>query len=107
MYCQNKPVSSFLKASTPHPGLQLETVQLARLPISFSPRDEGSKGGSVSVCADEGVSLVDGPRIEERSIAAAAAILEMYWNFNFVERLCRRCNTLFARRGRRHGSDDR
>ena len=48
-HCQNNPVSSSLNASTPHPGLQLLTVQLAKLPISFKPNAEGSKGASISI----------------------------------------------------------
>jgi hypothetical protein len=46
-YCQNKFVSSSRKASTPQPGLYVETVQEARLPISFKP--VASKGGSTSM----------------------------------------------------------
>jgi hypothetical protein len=48
-YCQNKFVSSSRKASTEQPGLQLLTVQLAKLPISFSPKAAGSNGGSISI----------------------------------------------------------
>lgn len=47
--CQNIAVSSSRRASTPQPGLQLLTVQLAKLPISLRPREVGSKGVSISI----------------------------------------------------------
>ena len=50
-YCQNNCVSSCLKASTPEPGLQVLTVQLARFPISFKPSAVGSNSGSRSIGA--------------------------------------------------------
>lgn len=48
-HCQNKLVSSSLNASTPQPGLQLLTVQLAKFPISFRPKAVASNGGSISM----------------------------------------------------------
>lgn len=50
-YCQNKFVSSSRSARTPQPGLLLETVQLAKFPISFSPRAAGSNNGVLSMVA--------------------------------------------------------
>ncbi len=57
-HCQNNEVSSSLSASTPHPGLQLLTVQLAKFPISFSPSTAGSKGTSTSIGTAPGSATI-------------------------------------------------
>jgi hypothetical protein len=48
-YCQKRLVSSSLSAETPQPGLLLDTVQLAKFPISFNPNAAASNGGSISI----------------------------------------------------------
>ena len=65
-YCQNKFVSSSLSSSTPQPGLQLLTVQLARFPISFNPSSAGSNIGSMSI--GTGVSV---PLAKPKKLSAA------------------------------------